>query len=57
MPFAVGQTHVEHCDIGPCRRDPSDRLGRGTCLARHDEIVLRLDHVPQATANDLVVVE
>ena len=53
----VGQTHVEHGDVRSCRRDPGDRLGRGTCLARHDEVVLGLDHLPQATPDDLVIVE
>ena len=54
---AVGQPPVEHGHVGPQRRDAVSRLHRRTGLADHLDVALALQHVPQAAADDLVVVE
>jgi len=56
-PIAIGEPHVQHGHVGPCRRDPAQRLFRGAGLTDHLEVVLGLEQVPQAPAHDLMVIK
>jgi len=53
----IGQTDVEHGDIGTRRRDARHRLARGSGLAHHFEVAVRLEELLDAAPDDLVVVE
>ncbi len=56
-PIAVLEADVEHGDVGVQRRDASYRFVFGAGFADDDEIILGLQQVADATADDLVVVE
>ena len=54
---AVGESDVEHRDVGTGRRDAAERRCRGVGLADHLDVVLGLEQLAHAAPNDLVVVE
>ena len=54
---AVGQPHVEHGDVGRGGRDAPVGLLGGAGLADDLDVVLGLEQLAEAAADDLVVVE
>ena len=54
---AVGQAHVEDGDVGAQGGDAGQRLGGGAGLADDLDVVLGLQQLGDAAADDLVVVE
>ena len=56
-PRTVGQPDVENGDVGAGGGDPVARLLGGARLADDFEVVLRLEELAHAAADDLVVVE
>ena len=54
---AVGQAHVDDGDVGLDRRDPRHAFLGGSGLADHLDVVVRLEQLAHAAANDLVIVE
>lgn len=53
---SIGQTDVEHGDIGSERRDPGQRLRIRRRLSDYGEIRVRGEKFRDATAHDFVIV-
>src|SRR5262245_19382924 len=56
-PVTVGQTNVEHRDIGPGRRDARQRLGRSSGLPDDLQVAFCFQELLDAAPDDLVVVQ
>ena len=53
---AVGQPHVDDCDVGTSRRDAADRLFGRSCFAHDFDVVVLLEQIANAPAHHFVIV-
>jgi len=53
---AVRQTHIKHCDIGRCSRNPIESFLDSASFSDHLEVIFGLEHVADAAPDHFVVV-